>query len=83
MGGAHGKASGSINFKTLQATADNAVKAGTYEDETTKLMNAGDANVTYSYYKNNNLQNYIEYGENSDGWKWDTERSTVSSGVQV
>ncbi len=80
MGGAHAKASGSINFKELKATVDNAVAAGAYEGETNKL--GGNSNVTDSY-KGRNLFNYIEYGANSDGWKWDTERSTVSSGVQT
>lgn len=80
MGGAHSKASGRINFKELKATVDNAVAAGAYEGETNKL--GGNSNVTYSY-TDKGLRNYVEKGANADGWKWDTERSTVSSGVQT
>lgn len=80
MGGAHSKASGRINFKELKATVDNAVAAGAYEGETNKL--GGNSNVTYSY-TDKGLHNYVEKGANADDWKRDTERSTVSSGVQT
>lgn len=69
MGGAHGKASGSINFKTLQATADNAVAAGSYDDQ----YISGNSNDRNSYV-NQGLKNYVDSN---------AERSTVSSGVQT
>lgn len=71
MGGAHGKASGSINFKTLQATADNAVAAKAYEDQYVD----SNSNDFASY---GGLTNFIYRTENGDK-RYEQERSTVSS----
>ena len=55
MGGAHGKATGSINFKTLQATVKNAAIANT----TSKQMVFGDSNDAANYANGKGLSNYL------------------------
>lgn len=55
MGGAHGKATGSINFKTLQATVKNAAIANT----TSKQMVSGDSNDAANYANGKGLSNYL------------------------
>ncbi len=66
MGGAHAKATGSIDFKNLTATVNNAAKATTG----TKQMIDKPSNEITSY-QNQSLENYV--------WNNATERSTVSS----
>lgn len=66
MGGAHAKATGSINFKDLTATVDNAAKATT---GTEQMINKPSNEITN--YQNQGLENYV--------WNNATERSTVSS----
>lgn len=66
MGGAHAKATGSIDFKNLTATVNNAAKATTG----TKQMIDKPSNEITSY-QNQSLENYV--------WNNTTERSTVSS----
>lgn len=55
MGGAHGKATGSINFKTLQATVKNAAIANI----TSKQMVSGDSNDAANYANGKGLSNYL------------------------
>lgn len=55
MGGAHGKATGSINFKTLQATVKNAAIANTNPEQ----MVYGNSNDAANYAKDKGLSNYL------------------------
>ena len=70
MGGAHAMATGSIDFKNLTATVDNAAKATTG----TKQMIGKPSNEITSY-QNQSLENYV--------WNNATERSTVSSAKET
>ena len=70
MGGAHAKATGSIDFKNLTATVNNAAKATTG----TKQMIGKPSNEITSY-QNQGLENYV--------WNNATERSTVSSAKET
>lgn len=70
MGGAHAKATGSINFKDLTATVDNAAKATT---GTEQMIDKPSNEITN--YKNQSLENYV--------WNNATERSTVSSAKET
>lgn len=68
MGGAHGKATGSINFKNLTATVVDAATATTGSDQ----MVSGSSNVLSSY-QNQELLNYVWTGD------YPQERSTVAT----
>lgn len=70
MGGAHAMATGSIDFKNLTATVDNAAKATTG----TEQMSDKPSNEITSY-QNQSLENYV--------WNNATERSTVSSAEKI
>ena len=70
MGGAHAKATGSINFKDLTATVDNAAKATT---GTEQMIDKPSNEITN--YQNQGLENYV--------WNNATERSTVSSAKET
>lgn len=70
MGGAHAMATGSIDFKNLTATVDNAAKATTG----TEQMSDKPSNEITSY-QNQSLENYV--------WNNATERSTVSSAKET
>lgn len=65
MGGAHAKSTGSINFKNLTATVDNAVTADQYQNQYAN----GNSNDSSAY---SGLNNWF-YNNNAD------ERSTLSS----
>ena len=77
MGGAHGKAEGTIDFKNLTATVKNAATALSMASEgNEKQIVRGDSNVI-SNYKNSNLDNYVwEAGKNGAATQ---ERSKVAT----
>lgn len=71
MGGAHAKSSGTINFKTLTATVDDAAKA---EDNSSQVLYSG-ATDNLNSYNNGSLTNKIW-----QGIEWGhQERSTVAT----
>lgn len=73
MGGAHGKASGVIDFKTLQATAYDAATATVTGDQ----MISGNSNVPSAYQNIDGLTNFF--------WDvtYDQERSKVATSDKV
>lgn len=66
MGGAHAKATGSIDFKNLTATVNNAAKASTGSEQ-------------MSYKASNDITSYREQGLENYVWDNTKERSTVSA----
>ena len=75
MGGAHAKSSGTINFKELTATVDDAAVAA---DDNTQVLQSGATNA-YTSYQNQSLTNYVWPGD-----KWGhQERSTVATGSKT
>ena len=78
MGGAHAKSTGTINFKDLTATVDDAATA---VDDSTQVLQSGSTNVLGSY-QNRGLTNYA--WDLQSGEKWgQQERSTVSTSSQT
>ena len=73
MGGAHAKATGSIDFKDLKATVDNAAKASTGAEQMSNIA----SNASGADYQNAELTNYVWTGDKAQ------ERSTVSSTKEI
>lgn len=73
MGGAHAKATGSIDFKDLKATVDNAAKASTGAEQMSNIA----SNASGADYQNAGLTNYVWTGDKAQ------ERSTVSSTKEI
>lgn len=73
MGGAHAKATGSIDFKDLKATVDNAAKASTGAEQMSNIA----SNASGADYQNAKLTNYVWTGDKAQ------ERSTVSSTKEI
>lgn len=71
MGGAHAKSSGTINFKDLTATVDDAATAA---ENNSQILQSGDTNELSSY-QDKGLANWVWKGD-----KWGhQERSTVET----
>lgn len=73
MGGAHAMATGSIDFKDLKATVDNAAKASAHAEQMSNIP----SNASGADYQNAKLTNYVWTGSNAQ------ERSTVSSTKEI
>lgn len=73
MGGAHAKATGSIDFKDLKATVTNAAQASTGAEQMSNIA----SNASGADYQNAKLTNYVWTGNYAQ------ERSTVSSTEKI